>query len=151
MSYNKIKNNISSGNDVQEFEVIGGGTNDGVFGQGNVYTYNNFGLEATNFIEWVSGTFISTYSVFDDSVGSATNSITVDPLFTNAGGNVALNYKPKASGLDRAGTYINATIHARDYSNISVPDPPDIGAFQFSLGYENKFSKFPDWWKFPRR
>jgi hypothetical protein len=142
---NLFKNNISSGATSHEFYASGGGANNTTNGTGNVYTYNCFGAASDTFIYWYDTT-ISTYAVFDDSLGSASLSITVDPQYIST-----TNLKPKASALDKAGTYITSTFHARDYAGSNVSSPPDVGAYQFSLGYENRFPKWPNSWKFPRR
>lgn len=48
---NLIKNNISISNTLQELQCVNGGENNGSNGSGNVYTYNCFGVESSNFIE----------------------------------------------------------------------------------------------------
>jgi len=85
---NIVKNNISVGVvSGTNFTASGGCENPGINGSGNIYTYNNFGSEVANFIEWGSGVYKSTYADFDTAYGSATHSITGDPIFTNAAGN----------------------------------------------------------------
>jgi hypothetical protein len=113
---NTFKNNLSTGN-VTNFRAVGGGENDGTNGSGNVYTYNGFGPEASNFIEWAYDTFKSTYADFATAYGSATNSLTSDPLFTNAAaGDFTLQAGSPAIG---AGVYI---------AGVSTANPPNVGA-----------------------
>ncbi len=88
---NIFKNNISVDNTGHLFgganlKAGAGGENahttDG-WGSGNVYLYNSFGVEAADFIRWGWGTAIATYAAFDAAYGSATNSVTSDPLFVS--------------------------------------------------------------------
>jgi hypothetical protein len=146
MSRNKIKNNISSGNDTQEFEVLGGGTNDGIFGEENEFLNNCFGAAAANFIEWRSGTFISTYAVFDDSVGSATLSAESDPLWTDSA-NDDFTLQTGSPAID---TGVDVGL-VRDYlGNGKVGSAWDMGAYEwFSTGfnkwiYRNTRSTWPE-------
>jgi hypothetical protein len=86
-STNMVKNNIAYGG-APSLMAQQGGENDGTKGSGNVYLYNNFGPETTNFIAWgsYSGNK-STYAALDSAYGSSTHSVTGDPKFTNAAGN----------------------------------------------------------------
>jgi parallel beta-helix repeat protein len=104
---NVVRNNISEGNTNYQLMVYGGGENDGTNGSGNVYTYNAFGTAASNFIEWGSGVYESTYAAFDSAYGSASYSITTAPTFTNAsGGNFTL---ASGSSAISSGTNLGAT------------------------------------------
>ncbi|MDB5266193.1 MAG: Carbohydrate-binding and sugar hydrolysis, partial [Parcubacteria group bacterium] len=89
-SNNTFKNNISTGNTLRQFSAILGAENAGIYGSGNVYEYNMFGPEASNFIEWGSGVYKSTYSAFDTAYGASTHSVAGDPLFTTNGSNFTL-------------------------------------------------------------
>jgi hypothetical protein len=83
---NTAKNNIAvSTVSGQNFLATNGCENSGVNGSGNVYTYNAFGPEQANFIQWGSGVYKSTYAAFDAAYGSSAHSVPGDPLFTNAG------------------------------------------------------------------
>lgn len=59
--------------------------NPGTDGRGNTYTYNNFGVEATNFIKWGTGVYKSTYSSWEMATGNCqstgcSHSAESDPL-----------------------------------------------------------------------
>lgn len=77
---NIVKNNIATSNAV-EFSAINGGENDGTNGHGNVYEYNCFGVESSNFIQWASGVYKSTYDAWETAYGDSTHSVEADPLF----------------------------------------------------------------------
>jgi hypothetical protein len=103
---NLVKNNISVNNTTNLLAQYGG-ENDGTDGSGNVYTYNSFGTEASNFIEWGNAKYLSTDAAFDTAYGSSTHSITTAPTFTNAaGGNFTLAVG--SSAID-AGTNLGST------------------------------------------
>ena len=80
---NIFKNNICFGNTSRELFARWGGENDGTVGSGNVYEYNCFGAESSNFIEWGNGVYKSTYDAFETAYGSRTNSVESDPLMTD--------------------------------------------------------------------
>jgi hypothetical protein len=86
MTGNILKNNIAYGYSSRALSATLGGENTGG-GSGNVYLYNNFGPESSNFIEWGNGVYKSTYAAFDSAYGSATHSVIGDPKFSNAAGN----------------------------------------------------------------
>ena len=75
---NTVKNNISTRNGTNLIAILGG-EKTGFF-SGNVYTYNAFGPEVSQFIEWGKGVFINNYTQFETSYGAPTNSLTSDPL-----------------------------------------------------------------------
>jgi hypothetical protein len=79
---NQFKNNVSSGNLYNLVAQLGGDNAGG--GSANVYDHNNFGLAATNFIQWGAGVFKSTYAALDTAYGSSTNSIQGNPLFASS-------------------------------------------------------------------
>ncbi len=88
---NVVKNNISvdtvSG---PNFAASGGCENDGTFGSGNVYTYNAFGPETTNLLQWGASNY-STYSLWEAAGGNCgstgcSHSVQADPAFKNAAG-----------------------------------------------------------------
>jgi hypothetical protein len=81
---NLIKNNIffTNTSGVNAFFVYGG-ENDGTYGSGNAYTYNDFGPQATNFIEWGLNTYKSTYATWETAYGGTTHSVQSDPLFVS--------------------------------------------------------------------
>ena len=71
---------------------MAGCQNDGTNGYGNVYTYNDFGPQGTNFIMWSSawlGTSFSTYSAWETAAGNCgttgcSHSVEAAPTFYNA-------------------------------------------------------------------
>ena len=83
---NVVMNNISVGNSSSQFRAFDGGENDGSKGFGNVYTYNCFGADASNFIEWGAGVYRSTYPTWEAAYGGRTYSVEADPRFANAPG-----------------------------------------------------------------
>jgi hypothetical protein len=110
---NTVSNNLFLNNSVRDFQADTGCNNDGTLGFGNIYTYNGFGAQTTNFIEWGSGNYISTYAAFDSAYGSATHSLTSDPTFTNAAaGDFTLTGLSPAvdSGLNLGSAYQNALL-----------------------------------------
>jgi len=66
---NVVTNNISFGNTSTQLFAIGGGQNDGTYGSGNLYLYNDFGPQASNFIKWGSG-YESTYAAWESAAGN---------------------------------------------------------------------------------
>ncbi len=146
---NIITNNISFGNTTRELSATLGGENSDTTGSGNIYTYNNFGEAAANFIEWQAGTYISTYAIFDDSVGGATNSVAGDPLFTDAANN-DFTLDDSSPAID-AGTDVSLVL---DYAGNTVPFNvlPDIGAYEYSVsaGYQKRYKRFSDFWRYKR-
>ncbi len=149
---NLIRNNIISGNINRELRANDGGENNAGEGSGNEYTYNSFGIEASNCIEWNDGKYISTYAVFDDSVGSATNSVAGDPLFTDAANN-DFTLTAQSPAID-AGTDVGLVL---DFDGNVVPADVnrrlvDIGAFEFliQLSYQKRYKRFTDFPKFKR-
>lgn len=83
---NLIKNNIAVGFTEHALIAQDGGDNTG-YGTGNVYDYNCFGAQATNFIQW-SWAQKSTYSAWESAYGGTTHSINANPLLTNPSGGV---------------------------------------------------------------
>jgi hypothetical protein len=88
---NLVKNNISFGNTGANLLAMRGCSNDGTYGSGNVYTYNDFGAQGSNFIEWGvnSGTYYSTYSAWETATGNCgtagcSHSVQSAPAFANA-------------------------------------------------------------------
>lgn len=119
---NLIKNNLSTGNTNQQFQAYNGGENDGTNGSGNVYTYNGFGPQASNFIQWAASTNYSTYSAWESAAGNCgtpgcSHSMQSNPLFVNAvSGDFRLS---SGSPAIAAGVFI---------SGVSTSNPPNIGA-----------------------
>lgn len=129
---NVVRNNISCGNATQQLLVLDGGENDGNIGSGNIYTYNAFCPEATNFIKWGSAN-ISTYATFDNAYGGATHSMTGDPLFVST---ATPNFRLQAgSPAINAGVNVGLTA---DHERNTVPtgSAPDIGAYEFISTYK---------------
>jgi hypothetical protein len=113
---NVFKNNISLGNGTSQLRATVGGDNNGTTGSGNIYTYNSFGLEATNFIEWGAGTYKSTYADWEIVYGGTTHSVETDPLMTDpANGDFTLQ---STSPCINAGMNVGLT---RDYVGNPVP------------------------------
>jgi len=126
---NILKNNISGGSTAgKELLAIRGGENDGTYGSGNVYTYNCFGAEASNFIEWGEDTYKSTYDAWETAYGGSTHSVKSDSLFIDAANN---NFNLQGiSPCINAGTDVGLT---QDYDGNTVPNgwAVDIGAYEY--------------------
>jgi len=109
---NIISNNISESWITNSLLAQYGGENDGSNGSGNVYTYNAFGTAASDFIQWGSGVYHSTYSTWETAKGGCgttgcSHSIQTAPTFTNASvGNFTL--VSGSSAID-AGTNLGST------------------------------------------
>ena len=123
---NLVKNNISFGNTQYQLVAWTGMANDGVTGTGNVYAYNCFGPEATNFVYWDTGP-LSTYDAIETAYGGTTASIEADPQFIST-----TNYHLKGSSpARRSGADLNLTT---DFIGRPVhPTNPEIGAYQYSF------------------
>jgi hypothetical protein len=86
---NSVENNLFVGNIYFQLQVLAGCENPGTYGSGNVYTYNGFGAQASNFIEWGSGVPESTYAAWETATGNCgtaecSHSVQADPQFANA-------------------------------------------------------------------
>jgi hypothetical protein len=148
---NTATNNISVANTAEQLLALQGCENDGTNGSGNVYTYNNFGSQASNFIWWGgtydSPTYESDYSSWETASGNCgsvgcSHSKESDPLFistsTNnfalssssptidAGLNLGSSYE---WGLDPASTWPSNII--LDNQN-SYGSGWDIGAYVYT-------------------
>jgi len=86
---NFVVNNIIVGTTGgPSLEVFNGCENPGANGSGNVYTYNDFGTAASNFITWGSSNY-STYATWEAATGNCgttgcSHSVQADPQFVNA-------------------------------------------------------------------
>lgn len=136
MMNNLIKNNIAYNNNIHQLRVAFGGENDGTYGSGNVYEYNCFGAESSNFIEWGFDIYKSTYDAWETSYGSSTYSVESDPLMTDPD-NDDLTLQSTSLCIN-AGTNVSLT---SDYAGNAVPYGccADIGAFEF-IGTPNLLS-----------
>ncbi len=129
---NIFKNNIAVGNTWQLL-ATDGGENDGVYGYGNIYENNFFGIEGESFIGWGGDAWnptpYSTYDAWEESYGSSTHSVEADPLFTDAPNNnfTLLSTSP---AID-AGTDVGLIL---DYLGTLVPlgGGVDIGAYEYN-------------------
>ncbi|MBW2106349.1 MAG: right-handed parallel beta-helix repeat-containing protein [Deltaproteobacteria bacterium] len=131
MTGNIVKNNICSGNTTREFAATYGGENDGTYGSGNVYTYNCFGAEASNFIEWGLENYDSTYDNWETSYSGSTYSVESNPLMTDPGSD-DFTLQVGSPCINR-GTFVGLIL---DYLGLPVPigHRPDIGAYEHKNG-----------------
>jgi hypothetical protein len=126
-SGNLVKNNISTGSTVSELFAWGGGQNDGTHGTGNVYTYNCFGAEKANFVNW-GGSNKSTYDAWETAYGATTSSIEADPAFVST---VTPDFHLlSTSPCINSGTDVGLTT---DYAGKGIIGTPDIGAYEFQV------------------
>jgi len=126
---NSIRNNIAVGHYYGNLVVQGTASNTGG-GSGNVYEYNSFGVESSNFIWW-NYTGYSTYSAWEAAYCGSTgcsHSMKQNPTFVNAAG-FDFHPLPNSSAID-AGTNVNLT---SDFAGNPVPSgaAPDIGAYEY--------------------
>lgn len=137
-SNNEIKNNIVSGNSYCEFSAKWGGENSGA-GLGNLYSFNCFGAESQNFIEWGSGVFLSSYDTWESYYGSETTSVNAEPNFTNP---TSAQFTPHSSSpCINAGTDVGLK---QDFIGNDVPNgrTVDIGAYEYVI--EDLLGSWPD-------
>ncbi len=123
---NIFKNNISVSNTTRQGLFKDGFENDGTLGSGNVYGYNCFGAESSNFIEWGEDSYVSTYDAWETAYGGTTNSVESDPLFTDAE-NADFTLQSNSPCIN-AGSDVGLTV---DYEGDEIIDNPDIGAYEY--------------------
>ena len=88
---NIAKNNIAVNTTAgPNFLANNGCENPGTDGSGNVYTYNDFGPAASNFITWGASNY-STYATWETATGNCgitgcSHSVQANPTFANAAG-----------------------------------------------------------------
>jgi hypothetical protein len=127
---NLVKNNICWAN-TRAFSATGGGQNDGTYGSGNVYAYNCFGPEGSNYIEWGAGAYKSTIATFnavaDDTTGGG-NNISSNPRFVSAS---TSDFHLQGDSLCmNAGANVGLTT---DYDGVTITGLPDMGAYEAIL------------------
>lgn len=122
---NLIKNNISWGNSTVALSANNGGQNDGTNGSGNVYAYNMFGPEATNFITWGASIY-STVAAWQ-TASSQSGNLASNPLFVSSS-KPDFHLQSNSPAIKR-GTSVGLT---RDYAGSPVGTPPTIGAYEYS-------------------
>ena len=109
--------------------------------------YNIYYRASGNMIKWGGVDYtLATWATYQSASSQDANSPTAqDPLFTDAANN---NFIPLGSSPAlNAGVSVSLTL---DYAGNAVASIPDIGAYEFSLGYEKRFPKFSDFWRFKR-
>jgi hypothetical protein len=118
ISNNIIKNNIVIGQTERRLLAMAGGDNV-TYGSGNVYEYNCFGAETTNFIQW-GATQKSTYDAWEAAYGGSTYSVRADPQLTNAaGGDLTLRAMSPCidAGGDLGPSYSTALLPGSSWPN----------------------------------
>jgi len=121
---NLIKNNVSINNTTQLIATLGGENTGG--GSGNVYTYNCFGAQARNFIEWGRGTYKLTYSDWETAYGGTTHSVQSEPLFVSTS-TPDFHLQPTSPAIN-SGIDVGLT---QDYAGNPIYGTPDIGAYEY--------------------
>ena len=141
LSNNIIKNNIVIGASEYTLYCNNGGDNDGVWGSGNVYENNSFGVESDNFISW-DRTDFDTYADWESAYGSPTHSIEGDPQI--AGTTVDALYLTedspcRDSGADLGPAFENALLETSTWVTLVETSDQDlhgsgweVGAFLFT-------------------
>jgi len=110
---NLVENNIVTGTvSGPNLKVFNGCENPGTHGSRNVYTYNSFGAQASDFIQWGASTYESTYSAWETATGNCgssgcSHSIQTAPTFTNDGAD-NFTLASGSSAID-AGTNLDTT------------------------------------------
>jgi hypothetical protein len=150
MVNNVFKNNISIGNGTNLEAIRGGENAEG--GSGNVYEYNCFGQESSNFIrygpDWpVPGwknAYFSTYDAWEVAYGGTTHSVEADPLLIYpAGGDLTLRAASPCidAGADLGPSYSTALMPGSSWpNNVLTGDQYktgqrwEIGAYIFPVG-----------------
>jgi parallel beta-helix repeat protein len=108
---NRFENNIATGNGTYQLSAGAGADNDGTAGYGNVYTYNAFGAQSSNFIQWGWGVYKSSYAAWETAYCGTTgcsHSVQADPQFVNASASqfwLADNSPAIDAGSDLGGSY----------------------------------------------
>ena len=128
-SGNQVINNIVLGNGPggSQFVAAYGGENDRTMGSGNIYIYNCFGPQGTNFIGWGNAIFMNSYAAWYAAYPAANgNTIQVAPLFVDV--STPDFHLQSTSPCINAGINVGLTT---DYAGNPVPDVPDIGAYEF--------------------
>lgn len=124
LSNNKVENNVAVGGSDQTLYVPAAAANDGTHSSGNTFSHNSFGAPVSGWLYYAGA--ISTYAALDTAVGTATNSVSGAPLFTNAaGGDFSF---PKTSPLHNAGMIIPGI--GQQVSELI----PDLGAYEYVPG-----------------
>jgi parallel beta-helix repeat protein len=143
---NNVKNNIIAENEALELRTYVDADDSSTTSL--VLDYNTWYHSAGgDFMSWeeVAGT----YAEYLTASSQGANSLNINPLFTDA---TNANFIPtKDSPADRAGTSVGLTV---DYAGtaIEIAATPDIGAYEFtgSYGYESRYKRFSDFWRFKR-
>lgn len=150
---NSIINNIVVNTAVgPNIAALLGCENPGAGGTGNVYTFNDFGAESSNFIEWGTkqtngaAVFYSSYDAWEAAAGNCgatgcSHSVEADPLFSNVSTNdftPLANSPARGSGLNIGQPYnYGITTSSTWPSNVyltnwsSSPGGWGIGAYSF--------------------
>jgi hypothetical protein len=136
---NKVKNNIFENAITREFEAKFWDLDNNMTGLGNQITYNCFGAEASNFIEWGNEVYKSTYDNWEIAYGGTSHSIESAPLLADPDrSNFAL--KSQSPCIDK-GIEVGLT---HDFVGTSLPQGKivDIGAYEFvcTISAPNNFS-----------
>ena len=141
---NIIENNIATST-VSGPNLIAdnGCENPGTNGSGNVYTYNDFGSAASNFIEWGSGTYYSTYATWEGAAGNCgtagcSYSVQAAPTFASASAGqfwLAGGSPGIGAGLNLGSPYnvglMPGSTWPTGVTTGPTNTPPDIGAFVY--------------------
>jgi hypothetical protein len=129
ISNNQIKNNIVIGQTEHRLLAIFGGENVR-YGSGNVYEYNCFGAEASNFIQWGTSNK-STYAAWEAAYGGSTHSVQADPQLSNgAGGDFTLRATSPCidAGADLGPSYSTALLPGSSWpSNVRTGNQSSTG------------------------
>jgi len=139
ISNNTWKNNIITESEATaEVRLETGCGNDGVYGSGNVYEYNSFGLEAAGFIFW-NGAGYNTYDAWLAVSEQSDTNVESDPLFT-APGSSDFTLQPGSPAIN-AGTDVGlgGQLDIAGHYIPTVPGAVDIGAYeaQYARRYWN--------------
>lgn len=92
----------------------------------NLTINNNDLFSADNVVGRLNGTSYTTLGDWQTATGQEANSVSVNPLFDNAGGNLAVDYFVSEGSL----ALTNPTTVTTDYSGVSRGNPTLIGALE---------------------
>jgi hypothetical protein len=137
-----VSNNIALGSTYTQLDVEGGCENV-TYGSGNVYTYNDFGAAASNFLVWGTGNLYSTYATWEAATGNCgttgcSHSTQTTPTFYNTGANdywLAIGSVGAGAGTDLGSPYNIGLMPASSWPSSVVTflqsSPPTLGAYDY--------------------
>lgn len=116
-SNNTFRNNISTVFTDENLYVAVAAANDGTHSTNNVFDHNNFGPNATSFMNWGVSHY-DTLAAFQSAVAAATNNVAGDPLLTSP---------PTNCTLQSGSPCVNAGVTIAGVTDGYLGAAPDLG------------------------